>query len=143
MNVMSFQKELFKLPYQPYSIGDTERGVEIPWTLSCIQRTDKRVLDVGYAFAEERYLKELVGLDVPELYGVDYVLNDSAPSKIIKKKADLREMDCFSEGFFDCILAVIPIPCAIARAVPVGASRRERSFARPFGFVRRNKYRPT
>lgn len=97
---------LFKLPYQPYGSGDTERAIEIPWTLACISESDQRVLDVGYAFAEDRYLKELVNLNIPELYGVDYVLTEDGYPKIIKKQADLKISSGFPAEFFDLILAV-------------------------------------
>jgi SAM-dependent methyltransferase len=47
-----------------------ERAIEIPW---CLARYDgeRRVLDVGYAFAEPAYLAGLATLGAPELVGVD------------------------------------------------------------------------
>jgi hypothetical protein len=48
--------------------GD-ERPIEIPWCLS--RYRGEPLLDVGYAFAEPAYLAALVGLDAPELVGVD------------------------------------------------------------------------
>lgn len=102
-------KSLFKLPYQPYGFKETERVIEIPWALSCIESNDQRVLDVGYAFAEDRYLNELVNLNLDELHGVDYVLNEHRSAKILKKQADLRTMDCYPENYFDVILCVSTI----------------------------------
>jgi len=64
------QDEFFQLPVQPYGIGDTERCIEIPWAISCY-RGERRVLDVGYANAEDRYLDSLIALGIPELYGLD------------------------------------------------------------------------
>jgi hypothetical protein len=49
-------------------LGD-ERPIEIPWCLS--RYRGEALLDVGYAFAEPAYLAALVGLDAPELVGVD------------------------------------------------------------------------
>jgi len=40
------------------------------------------------------------------LNGVDYVLDESKPSQIIKKQADLRTMDCYLDNYFDLILAI-------------------------------------
>lgn len=48
----------------------SERLVEVPWVLSRY-RGERRVLDVGYAFAEGAYLTALLGLGIPELHGLD------------------------------------------------------------------------
>ena len=58
----------FRLPEEPFGVGDTERCIEIPWAISCY-RGEKRVLDVGYANAEDRYLNGPSLLSIPQLYG--------------------------------------------------------------------------
>ena len=50
----------------PVGYGDTERCVEIPWALSKYS-DETTVLDVGYANAEERYIKSLLSLKIPNL----------------------------------------------------------------------------
>ena len=47
-----------------------ERAIEIPWVLAR-HDGERRVLDVGYAFAEPAYLVGLTGLGAAELIGVD------------------------------------------------------------------------
>lgn len=98
----------FQLPYQPYAYQDTERAIEIPWALSCIGN-EEIVLDVGYAFAEPRYLNELCNLQLKELHGVDYVLNENVNSKMRKSLSDIRRIECFSDSYFDTILCVSTI----------------------------------
>lgn len=63
---------IFELPFEPYGVNDTERCIEIPWAISCY-KGEQKVLDIGYANAEERYLKELSSLSIPQLYGIDIV----------------------------------------------------------------------
>ena len=53
-----------------YGVGDSERCVEIPWVLSRFQG-EPRVLDIGYANAEPRYLRALDALGIPCLIGLD------------------------------------------------------------------------
>jgi hypothetical protein len=98
----------FRLPYQPFGYQDTERAIEIPWSLSIV-RTNDVVLDVGYAYAEPRYLNELCNLPLKELHGIDYVLNDQLNPKIRKAKCDIRNIDCYSPAYFDTILCVSTI----------------------------------
>jgi SAM-dependent methyltransferase len=52
-----------------------ERAIEIPW---CLARYDgeKRVLDIGYAFAEPAYLSGLVALGAADLAGADLARSD-------------------------------------------------------------------
>ncbi len=99
---------VFKLPYEPYAFNDTERAVEIPWALSCL-RENEVVLDVGYAYAEPRYINELCNLPLKELHGVDYVLNDKINKRMLKARTDIRKIDCYSPNFFDSILCISTI----------------------------------
>lgn len=51
-------------------VGDSERVIEIPWAISRYAG-EERVLEVGYAFADPRYLAALYRLQIPELHGFD------------------------------------------------------------------------
>ena len=82
--------------------GSDERPVEIPW---CLARYagERRVLDVGYAYAEPAYLVGLLGLGAPELTGVDLVSEDVPGLRSVQ--ADLRELP-FEDGAFDVAIAI-------------------------------------
>ncbi len=82
--------------------GTDERPIEIPW---CLARYagERRVLDVGYAFAEPAYLAGLLGLGAPELTGVDLVQAD-VPG-LASVRADLRELP-FGDEAFDFAIAI-------------------------------------
>jgi len=95
----------FKLPYEPYGKGDTERCVEIPWAMSCYHG-EQKVLDVGYAHAEERYIRELVGLSTPTLYGIDLV--GKHIGSIVPVIGDIRKSP-FNSSSFDLIFCISTI----------------------------------
>lgn len=95
----------FELPYEPYGVGDTERCIEIPWAVSCYHG-EKTVLDVGYANAEERYIKELLSQKIPHLYGLDMVKKDLEGLTSIV--GDVRKTD-FPDGYFDLIFCISTI----------------------------------
>ncbi len=82
--------------------GTDERPIEIPW---CLARYtgERRVLDVGYAFAEPAYLAGLVGLGAPELTGVDLACAE-VPG-LTSVQADLRELP-FADGAFELAIAI-------------------------------------
>jgi SAM-dependent methyltransferase len=94
-----------QLPAQPYGTGDTERCIEIPWAISCY-RGERRVLDIGYANAEDRYLEPLLSLRIPELYGLDLVGRDV--QGICSVVGDVRRAP-FGNGAFDLILCISTI----------------------------------
>ena len=79
-----------------------ERALEIPW---CLARYDgeRRVLDVGYAFAEAAYVAGLVGLGAEELIGVD--LAEAAVPGLTSVVADVRELP-FPDGHFELIVCI-------------------------------------
>jgi SAM-dependent methyltransferase len=79
-----------------------ERAVEIPW---CLARYDgeRRVLDVGYAFAEPSYLAGLVALGAEELVGVD--LASAAVPGLRSVVADVRTLP-FENDSFDLVLCI-------------------------------------
>jgi len=95
----------FELPCQPFGMGDSERCIEIPWSISCYNG-EERVLDVGYANAEDRYIKELLSLNIPELYGLDVV--GKKIDGIIPVKGDIRRTG-FPDNFFNLILCISTI----------------------------------
>jgi O-antigen chain-terminating methyltransferase len=95
-----------KGPWRPRDLqapaaGD-ERPIEIPW---CLARYDgeRRVLDVGYAFAEPAYLAGLVALGAVELTGVDLARADVPGLRPVV--ADVRELP-FDDGAFDLVLCI-------------------------------------
>jgi SAM-dependent methyltransferase len=79
-----------------------ERMIEIPW---CLARYDgeRRVLDVGYAYAEPAYLIGLLGLGAEELTGVD--LAETAVPQLRGVVADVRDLP-FDDGSVDLVLCV-------------------------------------
>ena len=82
--------------------GSDERPIEIPWVLSRYAG-ERRLLDVGYAYAEPAYLAGLVGLGVPELTGVDLVAG--VVPGLTSVQADLRDLP-FENGAFDVAIAI-------------------------------------
>jgi SAM-dependent methyltransferase len=81
--------------------GD-ERAIEIPWCLARYQG-ERRVLDVGYAFAEPAYLAGLVGLGAEEVVGVD--LAQTKVPGLFGVVADVRSLP-FEEGTFDLVYCI-------------------------------------
>jgi len=61
---------------------------------------------VGYANAEDRYIKELLSLNIPELYGLDVV--GKKIDGIIPVKGDIRRTG-FPDNFFNLILCISTI----------------------------------
>jgi hypothetical protein len=82
--------------------GTDERPIEIPW---CLARYggEPRLLDVGYAFAEPAYLTGLVGLDAPELTGLDLV--EAEVPGLRSVQGDLRNLP-FPDRAFDLAIAI-------------------------------------
>jgi hypothetical protein len=93
------------LPYEPFGYGDTERCIEIPWAMSCY-RNEQKVLDVGYAHSEERYINPLLSLRISQLYGIDIACKEV--KGLIPIISDIRKTS-FSEGFFDLVLCISTI----------------------------------
>ena len=79
-----------------------ERAIEIPW---CLARYDgeRRVLDVGYAFAEPAYLAGLSSLGAAELVGVD--LAEAEVPGLRSVVADVRELP-FEDGELDLAFCI-------------------------------------
>jgi len=100
-----FRREGFRLPKEPFGVGDTERCIEIPWAFSCYWG-EKRVLDVGYANAEDRYLNGLLSLGIPQLYGLDRIKKEI--DGIIPKIGDIRKTD-FPDECFDLVFCISTI----------------------------------
>jgi SAM-dependent methyltransferase len=81
--------------------GD-ERPVEVAWALSRV-RTDARVLDLGYAFAEAAYLAGLLAAEPREMTGVD--LAEREVPGMRTAAADIRELP-FADGSFDLAICI-------------------------------------
>jgi SAM-dependent methyltransferase len=79
-----------------------ERALEIPW---CLTRYDgeRRVLDVGYAFAEAAYVAGLLALGAEELVGVDLAEADVPGLRSVV--ADVRALP-FDDDSFDFALCI-------------------------------------
>jgi glycosyltransferase involved in cell wall biosynthesis/SAM-dependent methyltransferase len=85
--------------------GTTERVVEIPWVLTRWSG-ERRVLDMGYAFASGFYLTALLGLPIEDLHGVDWAAA-SVPG-MLRTRADLRALP-YREGSFDLVICISTI----------------------------------
>jgi len=79
-----------------------ERALEIPWALARY-RGERRVLDVGYAFAEPAYLEGLTALAAAELTGVD--LAEKEVPGLRSVVADVRDLP-FDSGSFDLAFCI-------------------------------------
>jgi hypothetical protein len=79
-----------------------ERAIEIPW---CLARYDgeRRVLDIGYAFAEPAYLRGLTALGAAELVGVDLAEADVPGLRPVA--ADVRKLP-FADDSFDVAFCI-------------------------------------
>jgi SAM-dependent methyltransferase len=100
-------KNLDSVPWQesinPSSTaGMTERVIEIPWVISRYGG-ERRVLDVGTAWALPVYSAALADLDIPELHGVDLVAGHVAGFQMTQ--ADVRALP-YEDGSFGLILCV-------------------------------------
>lgn len=87
------------------TVGRTERVVEIPWVISRY-RGERRVLDVGPAFALPLYTQRLSSLGIPELHGVDLSVRRIARMRL--SRADVRAMP-YPDGHFDLVLCISAI----------------------------------
>jgi O-antigen chain-terminating methyltransferase len=92
----------FSIDTPLYGLDDSERCIEIPWVLSRFQG-EARVLDVGYANAEPRYLEVRDALEIPSLAGLDLA---AAPQPRISGVAGDALALPFRPGAFDLILAI-------------------------------------
>jgi SAM-dependent methyltransferase len=79
-----------------------ERAVEIPWGLARY-RGERRVLDIGYAFAEPAYLAGLVDLGAIDLVGVDLAQADVPGLR--STVADVRALP-FPDASFDVAFCI-------------------------------------
>jgi O-antigen chain-terminating methyltransferase len=95
-------------PARPRDLGapawSDERAIEIPW---CLARYDgeRRVLDVGYAFAEPAYLTGLGGLGAEELTGVDLAEAAVPVPPLRGVVADVRKLP-LAAGSIDLVLCI-------------------------------------
>ncbi len=79
-----------------------ERPIEIAWTLGRY-RDERRVLDVGYAYAEPAWLGALLELGIQDLVGVDLVEREVPRMRTVV--ADLRKLP-FQSRSFDVLFCV-------------------------------------
>jgi radical SAM protein with 4Fe4S-binding SPASM domain len=85
-----------------YGLEDSERCIEIPWVLAQY-RGEQRVLDIGYANAESRYVQARDALKIPFLVGLDPA---ATPQFGISGVAGDALATPFQRGAFDLILAI-------------------------------------
>ena len=96
----------FTLPVDsPLGPGTTERLIEIPWMLSR-WRGERRVLDVGYAYASLSWLSGLMGLRIESLHGIDMAA--LAVPQMRRTQADVRRMP-YADGSFDLVYCISTI----------------------------------
>lgn len=87
----------------------SERSVEIPWVLRSYQ-SEHCVVEVGYAFAESRYLEALRSLNIPNLILLD-INNDIERAQMAGGTpvvADVRGAP-FDDGSVDLVLCISTI----------------------------------
>jgi O-antigen chain-terminating methyltransferase len=92
-------------PGEPLGPDTTERVVEIPWVLSR-WRGERRVLDLGYAYASGVYLTALLGLGIEDLHGVDWSAGQVPGMR--RTRGDLRGLP-YRDGSFDLVLCISTI----------------------------------
>lgn len=92
----------FSIDTPLYGLDDSPRCIEIPWVLSRFQG-EARVLDIGYANAEARYLPARDALQVPFLVGLDVAAVPQ--SRVFGVAGDALALP-FRPGAFDLILAI-------------------------------------
>ena len=89
----------------PFGKGESERYIEIPWALSKYSN-EQTVLDIGYANAEERYIKSLLSLKIPDLHGLD--ISERKIEGLISHVGDIRKTN-FENNYFDLIFCISTI----------------------------------
>lgn len=83
----------------------SERTVEIPFILSQY-RGEARVLEIGFAHAEPRYVEALASLEIPLLVGLDLVPGDPKLAQVFTAVLGDVRTPLFCEGAFDLVLLV-------------------------------------
>jgi SAM-dependent methyltransferase len=111
------------------------RAIEIPWVLARC-RGERRVLDVGYAFAEPAYLLALAGLGAERLVGVDRARAEVPGLESVE--ADVRALP-FDDASFDLVLCVSTLEHVGTDTSVYGLEdeRDERGMERALGELRR------
>jgi SAM-dependent methyltransferase len=90
-------------PHELVSPGEfDERPIELAWTLGRY-RGERRVVDVGYAFAEPAWVAAVLALGAAELTGVDLAERDVPGMTTVQ--ADVRRLP-FSSRSFDLVFCV-------------------------------------
>ena len=85
--------------------GMSERVIEIPWVISRI-RGERRVLDVGTAWALPVYLDAMRAAGVSELWGVDLVAKAVSGFRMVQ--ADVRALP-FDDASFGLVICISTI----------------------------------
>ncbi len=86
----------------------SERAVEVPFVVSAY-RGERRVLEIGYAHAEHRYVQALADLEIPLLVGLDLAPGGRERTGVFSGVVgDVREC-VFRDAAFDLILLVSTI----------------------------------
>jgi SAM-dependent methyltransferase len=99
----------FRLPFEPFGYHEIERIIEIPWAISRCYRAD-RLLDIGFARAERKWISTLVRLPVRELHGIDLLSPEHYRCPALMRRLYAIEGDIlrppYCQDTFDCILCI-------------------------------------
>lgn len=83
----------------------SERAVEVPFVVSQYQG-EARVLEIGFANAETRYVEALAALEVPLLVGLDLVPGEPKREQVFTRVVADARHDVFRAGAFDLVLLI-------------------------------------
>lgn len=83
----------------------SERTVEIPFVLSQYHG-EARVLEIGFAHAEPRYVEALQSLEIPLLVGLDLVPGNQKLAQVFSPVVGDVRTSLFRAGAFDLVLLV-------------------------------------
>lgn len=86
----------------------SERAVEVPFVVSQY-RGEARVLEIGFANAETRYVEALAALEIPLLVGLDLVPGEPKREQVFARVVADARHDVFRGGVFDLVLLISTI----------------------------------
>lgn len=83
----------------------SERAVEVPFVIGQY-RGERRVLEIGFANAEGRYVEALAGLEIPLLVGLDLVAGDPKREQVFTRVVGDARHAVFRDGAFELVLLI-------------------------------------